>query len=68
VILQQQLLLAQGQQVEPLSFKVDPRYLSWIGASILPRLESCKDLFIDRKKYVLSFEQYKDQFAREKTE
>lgn len=34
--------------------------MSWMGASILPKLESSKDMFIPREKFVLEYKQYKD--------
>lgn len=50
-LLQQQTL--QAQEDDPcLKFKTDPRFLSWIGASILPKLESAKDMFISRSRYM----------------
>ena len=47
-------------------YKVDPRFLSWIGASIIPKLESAKDMFIMREKFLVEFKPYKDHFAEEK--
>lgn len=41
---------------------MDPRFLSWIGASIIPKLESAKDLFIPREKFIIDFKSYKDHF------
>ena len=49
-----------------LKFKTDPRYLSWIGASIIPKLESSKDMFISREKYLCLFQNYRDQFQEQK--
>jgi actin-related protein len=37
--------------------------VSWLGASILPKLDSSKDLFIPREKFIVEFKSYKDQFA-----
>ena len=41
--------MAQGLPVEPPSFKTDPRYVSWIGGSVIPKLESSKDMYVSRE-------------------
>ena len=46
----------------PEQLKSDPRFLSWIGASIIPKLESSKDMFIPREKFLMEFKSYKDNF------
>lgn len=43
-------------------FKTDPRFLSWVGASIIPKLESAKDMFIPREKFIVEFKSYKDNY------
>ena len=74
-IQQQQAYLLQQQELakslpadeEPsLKFKTDPRYLSWIGGSILPKLESAKDMFVSRDKFQAKFTNYKEQFLEQK--
>lgn len=58
-LIQQQTL--QAEQDEPsLKFKTDPRFLSWIGASILPKLDSSKDMFISRDKFLSKFVNYQE--------
>jgi hypothetical protein len=44
--------VAQGLPVEPPSFKTDPRFVSWIGGSVIPKLESSKDMYVSREKYI----------------
>ena len=44
--------------VEPPSFKTDPRYVSWIGGSVIPKLESSKDMYVSREKYIAAFKNY----------
>jgi hypothetical protein len=34
--------------------------VSWVGAAIVPKLDSSKDLFIPRERFVVEFKQYKD--------
>ncbi len=41
--------------MNPESLKIDPRFMSWMGASIIPKLESSKDMFIPRDKFVLDY-------------
>lgn len=51
------------QEEDPcLKFKTDPRFLSWIGASVLPKLDSAKDMFIHRDKFQSRFQNYQEQF------
>mmetsp|Transcript_10274 Transcript_10274/g.15636 ORF Transcript_10274/g.15636 Transcript_10274/m.15636 type:complete len:161 (+) Transcript_10274:1620-2102(+) len=64
-------LLAQQQQnqseEEPyLKFKTDPRVLSWIGGSVLPKLESSKDMFVPRDKFLVAYKNYETQFQEMK--
>ena len=54
--------------MEPPTFKVDPRYLSWIGGSVIPKLDSSKDMFISREKYVASFINYEQHLEQSKAE
>jgi actin-related protein len=67
-IQQQQAYLLQQQNVQAteedpcLRFKTDPRFLSWIGASILPKLDSAKDMFIHKDKFQSKFTNYREQF------
>ena len=42
--------------------------MSWIGASIIPKLDSSKDLFIAREKFVVEFKPYKDHFVEMKNQ
>lgn len=44
------------------SLRIDPRFVSWMGASIIPKLESSKDMFIPREKFLIEFKAYKDNF------
>ena len=46
-----------------LKFKTDPRALSWIGAAVIPKLESSKDMFITRDKFMVEFQNYRTQFS-----
>ena len=52
------MLQAQGLPLELPTFKVDPRYLSWVGASVIPKLDASRDMFVTRDKYMASFVQY----------
>jgi actin-related protein len=54
--------------VEPPQFKTDPRYLSWIGGSVIPKLDSSKDMYVSREKYVAAFKNYNDHFEECKQE
>lgn len=65
-LLQQQTLQAQEDD-PPLKFLADPRFLSWIGASVLPKLESAKEMFINRDKFQSNFVNYREQFAEQKS-
>ena len=44
----------------PDQLKIDPRFVSWMGASIIPKLESSKDMFISREKFMIDFKPFKD--------
>lgn len=44
------------------SLRIDPRFVSWMGASIIPKLESAKDMFIQRDKFIIDFKSFKDNF------
>ena len=50
-----------------MKFNTDPRFLAWIGASIIPKLESAKDMFISRDKFLVNYINYKDQFSELKS-
>ena len=67
-LIQQQILAAQNLPVESPSFKVDPRFCSWIGGSVIPKLDSSKDMFVTREKYMASYCQYDEHFEEAKTE
>jgi len=54
--------VAQGLPVEPPCFKVDPRYLSWIGGSIIPKLDSSKDMYVSRERYLAPYQNYQEHF------
>lgn len=40
--------------------------MSWLGASIIPRLDSSKDLFIPREKFIVEYRPYKEHFEEMK--
>jgi len=42
--------------------KIDARFTSWIGASIIPKLESSKDMYIQRDKFIIDFKPYRENF------
>mmetsp|Transcript_12670 Transcript_12670/g.12704 ORF Transcript_12670/g.12704 Transcript_12670/m.12704 type:complete len:142 (-) Transcript_12670:40-465(-) len=44
----------------------DPRFFSWIGGSVFPRLETSKDMFIDREYWTCEPKQTLDQAEIEK--
>lgn len=48
--------------MSPETLRIDPRFVSWMGASIIPKLESSKDMFITRDKFLIEFKPYKDNF------
>lgn len=50
----------------PEHLKIDPRFTSWIGAAVVPKLESSKDMFIQRDKFVADFRSYKDHFQEQR--
>ena len=54
--------------MEPPTFKVDPRFSSWIGGSVIPKLESSKDMYVTREKYVANFNSYEKHFEESKAE
>lgn len=62
------MLAAQGLPVEPPQFKTDPRYVSWIGGSVIPKLESSKDMYVTREKYVAAYKNYDEHFEESKAE
>ena len=43
---------AYDEEASSLKFKEDPRILSWIGASVIPKLDSSRDMFIQKTKYL----------------
>eukprot|EP00347_Sterkiella_histriomuscorum_P001948 403370052 len=67
---QQQLIvmqsMGQGQDMTPETLRIDPRFVSWMGASIIPKLETSKDCFITREKYLIDFKPYKENFQEVK--
>ena len=67
-LLKQQLLVAQGLPVEPPTFKTDPRFLSWIGGSVIPKLDSSKEMYVTRDKYMAAFMNYDRHFEESKAE
>lgn len=54
--------------MDPPNFKVDPRFLSWIGASIIPKLDTSKDMYVGRDKYMASFLNYEKHLQKSKVE
>ena len=42
--------------------------MSWIGGSVIPKLESSKDMYIHRDKYVANFTSYDKHFEESKAE
>jgi hypothetical protein len=36
--------------------------VSWLGAAIIPKLESSKDMFIPREKFMIEFKPYRENF------
>jgi len=40
--------------------------VSWIGGSVIPKLESSKDMFISSEKFLIFFDNFKDQFKKMK--
>lgn len=50
----------------PEHLKIDPRFTSWMGATVIPKLESAKDMFIQRDKFVVDFKPYKENFAEQR--
>lgn len=37
---------AYDEDASSLKFKEDPRILSWIGASVIPKIDASRDMFI----------------------
>ena len=58
--------MAGTEIVNPDLFKPDPRVLSWLGAAVIPKLESAKDMFVPRERFVVEFKSYKDHFKEVK--
>jgi hypothetical protein len=55
------ILDPQIERVEIINFpNVEPKTLTWIGGTILPKLESCKDMWIYREKWTLDLEKTED--------
>jgi actin-related protein len=46
----------------PDHLRIDPRFVSWMGASIIPKLESSKDMYIQRDKFMIDFRPFKENF------
>ncbi len=38
--------------IDPLTKKVLPAYISWVGATVIPRLDSVKDLWLTRNRWM----------------
>ena len=47
---------------------MDNRFLSWIGASVIPKIEITKDMFIPREKWICDFPKYYDDYPNETAE
>jgi len=50
----------------PEHLKIDPRFISWIGASVIPKLEASKDMYIQRDKFLVDFKSYRDHFQEQR--
>lgn len=58
-----------------MKFKQDPSILSWIGGSVLSKLEGARDMFVSRQKYLRgrgdalkeTFQQQAKRIREEKT-
>ena len=47
---------------------MDPRFLSWVGASVIPKLDASRDMYVMRDKYMASFVNYEQHLEQSKTE
>ena len=54
--------------LEPPTFKVDPRFLSWVGASVIPKLDASRDMYVTREKYMASFINYEQHLEQSKAD
>lgn len=52
----------------PDHLRIDPRFISWVGASIIPKLDSSKDMFIQRDKFVIDFKPFKENFQEQRSQ
>ena len=53
-------------ETAPEHLRIDPRFTSWVGASIIPKLESSKDMYIQRDRFCVDFKPYKEHFEEQR--
>lgn len=44
----------------------DPRFFTWVGGSVCPRLETSKDMFITREQWTCTFKNFDDHVKEER--
>lgn len=49
------MLQAQGLPLEQPTFKTDPRWVSWVGGSVIPKLEGSREMWVTREKWMAKF-------------